>query len=1246
MQTENALVLRQNTLPEGYFRVVAALHPFKLDLKIVASFPQGMTLQDLAKALNGGTYAAHLNFTVDDWEAPDWLWPSIKPKAGTNVYVRAMPSGGKRSIFTLVIAIAAAVIAPYIAGPAVLNLATISTTAYNIGVGVIGAVITLGGSALVGAIFPPSNPRSGFGDRTPFSRSPSESPTFSITQARNQARPYQPVPCVLGTHKHVPPYGATPYTEIEGNNQFLRFVVIWSYGPVNVTDIKIGNTPISSFEEVEQEDDFDGTLDSLTLYPVDVDQEDLSISLDTDFQIRNTATDIDEFGITISWPRGLFRQSGASRANTSVTVTAEYREVGDSAWTPWFETEYTDNTAEVKRVSVRETNITRGTYEIRVKRDALTDDVQVIEQTVWASLRSFKNEDPINLAGVAKSAFRIKATDQLNGVVDELNGIVSLKIPTWGGDSAGWAGENVTSNPAAIFRYVLKGAPNKNPLGDDLVDDTKLGEWYEFCETEGFAYDSVIDYRTSIRDLLIDVAAAGRASPHLSDGKWSVIIEQPLDTVVQHFTPRNSNGFQANLVLPKIPEALRIRFLNEDVGYQEDERTVYDDGFDENNATLFEVLELPGITDPDNIYRLGRYYLAGVRLRPEMFTFSTDLEHLVATRGDLIRFSHDVPLIGQAQGRIVSIDGNNLTLDEPVNMTEGLSYKIRVRQSNGNTNLQTVTTVAGSRQFEITVASASGMAAGDLFMFGLSGEESIELVITQVENQEELAATITAVPYQAGVYTAADVIPEYTSVISTPVSRSFEGPPPPVITNVVTDESALFRNAEGAIQPSIILYIRPGTVANAGNSTVTQTIEFRIRFRRSGTNDPYTYLPRVDADTQSVQITQVVTGQGYTIQVQAVSVAGGVSDYSTVSNVIVIGASEAPPQVDTFSLNTIGDHTYVEWTYPSIPIDVTKYELRYHPDQDVTDWSSMLVLADEIPRASRSFTVPSRKGSYAIKAIDVLDLYSTQAKFVNATLEDPEAFNVEETITEDPGFTGTKTNVVKIGSTLQLDSASTMSDWTTLADVTTLSYGGGQGFEEEGFYEFGETDLSEIYTSRITVSADIGSLSFLSFMNQWATLAEVDTLSGNDSGDLYMVEIQIAYDATNDSAPTYSDWQRLAIGDYTARRVKFRARLTTQSNEISPVINSLSVSIDMPDRIEDDDDVASGAGTKSITFSPAFRELRTVTINGQDLNTGDYWRTTNKTRTGFDITFYDSGDNPVDRTFDWQAIGYGRERGT
>jgi hypothetical protein len=103
--------------------------------------------------------------------------------------------------------------------------------------------------------------------------------------------------------------------------------------------------------------------------------------------------------------------------------------------------------------------------------------------------------------------------------------------------------------------------------------------------------------------------------------------------------------------------------------------------------------------------------------------------------------------------------------------------------------------------------------------------------------------------------------------------------------------------------------------------------------------------------------------------------------------------------------------------------------------------------------------------------------------------------------------------------------------------------------------------------------------------------------------------------------------------------------MTSRDAQASPSISSLSVTVDMPDRVTSGDDITSGtdAGGKVVNFVPAFKAVPALGIAAQNLTSGDYYEIVSKTASGFTIRFKNSGGTVVDRTFDYTAVGYGEQ---
>lgn len=748
---------------EGAVRLTAIPNPFTTE-RVERSYPAGATLAEMvADVLPDGRRARVL---LGDMAVPRENWRLVRPKPGAQVIVRAVPrdgGGGKkdplRTVLMIAVIIAAAVIAPEIA--LALEL-TEGTIAFKIVEGIAAAAITFAGMALVNAIVPPAQPR-----LPNLSAQPADSPTLYLTGARNDARPFGVVPIVLGRHRMFPPLAARHFTELVGDDQYLRMLVCWGYGPLAITDIKIGETPLAEFEDVEIETVLGYPDDPpLTLYSDSVFEEALSVQLTqaADWQVRTSQAEADELSVDISFPNGLahFADDG-SRQSRTVTVEVEYSPAGAEDWTAVETLTVTASRTSAIRKGARWT-VAQGQYDVRLRRVTPdTDSARTVDLSFWSALRTIRAVDPVRMPGLALSALRIRATNQLSGVVDRLNGICALIAPDWDADGETWVARE-TANPAALYRALLQHPANARPAPDGRIDLAQIEHWHELCEQHGRRFNMVVDYPTSVRQLMADVAAAGRATPSRRDALHSVVIDEPKASRVQLFTPRNSWGFQGEKAFVEPPHAWRVRFVNEEKSWLQDERIVYFDGYGPLTATRFEGLELPGVTHTDQIWLDARYRMADGLLRPETFSWFADVEHIVCTRGDWVAIAHDVLLAGLAWGRIKEVlwdaEEENvvgLALDEALPMEAGGDYGLVIRTLQNPSLTVGLTTEAGDQRTVALAAplpAAGAPEAGDLFAFGELGRETLDVLVKRIEPGPDLTARIVAVPLAPAVHEA------------------------------------------------------------------------------------------------------------------------------------------------------------------------------------------------------------------------------------------------------------------------------------------------------------------------------------------------------------------------------------------------------------------------------------------------------------------------------------------------------------
>ena len=597
--------------------------------------------------------------------------------------------------------------------------------------------------------------------------------------------------------------------------------------------------------------------------------------------------------------------------------------------------------------------VDRDQYEVRVRRvTQMFESINVIQSIVWTALRTIRNEYPINKECLAVIAVRIKATGQLNGVVDQLSCRARSIGLDYDSGSDTWI-QQVTSNPASLYRLALQGKANarRDDFPDSKIDISHLEYWHGLNVARGLEFNAVIEQRRTLYQILNAISSAGRGSFSLVDGLFSTVVDEVKTTPVQHITPRNSSGFSASRVFPNIPHALRVQFPNKEQGYQQDERIVLDDGYQFDGvdafgdpggvlpvASKFETLTLYGVTSPDEVWKHGRYHLAVLRLRPESFSVTMDMESLACTRGDMVLFTHDIPLVGIGYGRIHEreVDGSGelfkLHIDDEFIFESGKSYQVRIRRSDGSSEVHALTTSPGSSSsIELTtpipVPQSGWPVASDLVQVGEVDSESLELVVDQIQPGDDLSAVLRLVSHSPGIHTADEgVIPPFNSGVTRPPGTQVS-PDDPTISNVQSDYTVSTISPDGTVIPLMVV-----SVSNPPSTSPPAT-SYEARYRRKAstgeTAAAYTTLPDTPAADGIITIAGVVVGETYEIRVRAKDAEGRVSNYTDTEHT-VIGWNLAPDPVDSFSVIELGDSTRrFSWAVGSTASNIAGVEIRY-----------------------------------------------------------------------------------------------------------------------------------------------------------------------------------------------------------------------------------------------------------------------------------------------------------------------------
>ena len=474
-----------------------------------------------------------------------------------------------------------------------------------------------------------------------------------------------------------------------------------------------------------------------------------------------------------------------------------------------------------------------------------------------------------------------------------------------------------------------------------------------------------------------------------------------------------------------------------------------------------------------------------------------------------------------------------------------------------------------------------------------------------------------------------------------------------------TSEEAIYDPAPNTTLPSVI-NLTPPSIFSADTLEINaETIVTKLVVTLAGTatfQDRYEVQAKPSTETEwlnlgqasgnTFQLANVIDGALYNIRARSINILGITSDWAT-ENHEVVGKTAPPENVSDFTINIIGTQAYLTWS-PVTDLDLSHYRIRHARETTGASYANAVDLIAKVSRPATFAIAPAMTGTYFIKAIDKLGNESLAATSTVAIIEDIKNLNVVETITESPSFSGSKTECsVTEDGYLVLDTSNDFDDVTGLFDDADGDFdGGGGNVSTSGTYEFANYfDLSQVYTSTVTANLTVSRLDYVNLFDD--ATGNFDDRVGlfdgdpNSYGDTNVVLFISTTEDDPAGDPIWTDWRQFFVGDYKARAFKFKAVLTSRSGESSPQVQTLSVNIDMPDRVVSGDNIVSGAGSYAVTYGKAFKVTPAVAIAAENLAQGDYYEITSKSASGFTITFRNSGGSAVSRTFDYVAKGYG-----
>ena len=534
---------------------------------------------------------------------------------------------------------------------------------------------------------------------------------------------------------------------------------------------------------------------------------------------------------------------------------------------------------------------------------------------------------------------------------------------------------------------------------------------------------------------------------------------------------------------------------------------------------------------------------------------------------------------------------------------------------------KTLSINASAKAYDITIGDII-----DVTHSSLGYSSKLFRVVGQTFNQD-FTVGLSLIEHADAFYTWATKTAQ-ASVPATNLPNPFNITTP---TSVTLDDQLIEYN-DGTVIVALDILI--------GASADSFVSYYQVEYKLSTESD---YKIHAQGTGLNQRVLNVVDQKIYNVRVKAVNSFGVSSTYVTATRTI-IGAIEPPQDVEDFSCNILAQEAHLSWT--QVPdLDLAYYQVRYSTLTDGTgDWANSVSLVEKVSRPATSINVPARVGTYLIKAVDKLGNFSSNATAIVSNVTGVTNFNNITSVSEHPDFDGTLTNTVIADGTLRLDSSELFDSASGNFDAeTTRFFDSGVAnadFFASGNYLFADVvDIGAKHTCRLTATLKQTSDDPDDLFDNRSGL--FDTQNSSFDGDTPANSNAHIEIATSDDNSTYTSFQNFVIGEYTARFFKFRVVLTSSDLASTPVVEEISVTIDMIDRIFSGNDITSGASTKTVAFGQPFKTTSyALGVAGQGMAVGDFFLIESKTINGFNITFKNSSNSAISKTFDYIAKGF------
>lgn len=446
---------------------------------------------------------------------------------------------------------------------------------------------------------------------------------------------------------------------------------------------------------------------------------------------------------------------------------------------------FTAEQAYGKKISVRvlrttpkaESNAKDTVYLMAVQTTCYDAKKSTSSSLVAAKVLEDAERDKCTRLGI-----RVAANANTSGNLDSFSIITRACARTWNGRA--WTSKRTpTSNLAAWVLEIMtssKHAPSK--YEDSELDLATFGEWYTYCQTQGFRADGVICRPTKKKSIIETLCRNGNAALVFNPmtGKIEVAIDNGRDYSIALLNSDTIQTISTTKEFKRKTTGKKVTYVNKDGDYDADSVIFMRDGgdYDPQTDTLTQTA-LEYITTYQHAYKYAWRQMAEEMAQPRVATVKVGREAAYYPIFSRVELQHKSLKIGLSHGKITGLKWQSGLLKEiyiegtvtfPVNVACGVIINCVSDSGRGLCALKVTGTGTTSTLTVTTTIRQNAEIiprAGDYFSFGKLDNDGNFTTVTntmKITNAEETddGYTLTLVDYNPALYTYG-TLPEYKS---------------------------------------------------------------------------------------------------------------------------------------------------------------------------------------------------------------------------------------------------------------------------------------------------------------------------------------------------------------------------------------------------------------------------------------------------------------------------------------------------